>query len=1428
MSDTESVTTEESPPYTKDEITRDEKSYYWIKKINIVGINEVVEVEFSLLYKNYDDYGIERVFGTLLIWVYNEQVGDMLVETNLVAESATRSLQWVKKDESEKPYYEFETKLGNVSKESMAEAIDAKIEEINTLVENRLKELKKKEEELKKQIPDSIFQKLEDEKKTVADGEETFTFYFEGNEDRKTYGPFLFANIWVNMKGTDSMFDGWPYSTDYVSNDVITIVQEVSRWRIRNKFNNIYPRDLALLALFIFSKENKGSVEPRILAIVEDIKKRYSIEFTNDLIVSAKVNQSEENMYLTDDGTQFMLLLLGVFFKKHGKETKEEQDRMSWSGNATLLSRTPLHQAYQLLCKTQEDHFQSRYKALYVKTVYDITISGALDGWFTALPLSAQSLATLSLENRSKQTGDQSFECNACNAKNEEIYYGGWTGNEKRNKDVGNNTALCMRRLESVIKELGISVNAEEKKRNGLWLNIVGTFQQAERKRAKLTERYQITGQIDFLDYMSRYILISIDIELSRLAGYSNVPKGGKPPETLVVGELKNWWDKVKEAYKSVVSMEAANNIAKGTGDTLTGIAKSIEDETKWEDTLNAGKKIGKKAGKAVYNTAAAVLGILPSALATAGALLTKLLVWLLHTPLLTDIINTYVAEYWKKVCKQLAIKTLEKGDKNAIDILKTEDNVLKRFSFRTGNWTKLSPEEQEKIAKENQKVVQETQENLGRITLGVLNKMAQDDNYFEEWWRINAENKDGVVYKSTNQFIGALSKLRGIGPIFQVISYVGVGGLLLAFKTQLRGVKKKWANTILRLDRMYTQSKQIANSLLLLWNQGQSCLVDGKLSLIDGKFDELYAPAYIKAFENALYMAPFYALNIIAQHQRNPKKSIDFYIEDLIATGYVSTTDENLFTVNCEIIEKTTITYGVRKNIILSIAVIMTSVAVIKTGILAKAAGGIWYVIQSAIKSSAGKMIIGADVVEYWFGSAEKPDDATKQKLDNEIIEISDLSKDDQKNIFMKCLDAIQNSTVGEFVSNFGPTKFLWAYGKYAFTKFGVQSALQLSFPDSGISQTWWDNFSNTFTNKWAEWFKTSVFLQNVLRHKDRNNLIFRTRLKELINRFRVTTPSRVRQKSEKIMYHDFHDQIVYFDAIDVSEWDQTVNPFKIIIVTNFFKAYKNRNPMQSKRYTKGWTGWTENTSEQPTKECKQVIWGKIKYGRTDTRKEQDAADRRRLTKELKALRLELADARGLSRPGETSFEKRTREDQTKMWYGPTDVKKIQEKINRKESELKLLLRANPTNQQAFKVESTISSKQKKEESPLIFESTFEDDGEDLDDEGWIQEKELEEKISKKKRKLFLLNKFESTPIFELKKLEKEIKTLEDKLKKIKEGADDDDEVQILGEVKILSGRKKGDGNSFETKKKGDDEDFVDLRPKKTPKPALIRSLKF
>ena len=88
------------PPSTFDEITKDKDTptYNWIKDIEIVGIKKKVRVEFSLLYKNYDDNGILRVGGTLLIWVYNEQVGDLLVERNLLAESATRLLQWVKKD----------------------------------------------------------------------------------------------------------------------------------------------------------------------------------------------------------------------------------------------------------------------------------------------------------------------------------------------------------------------------------------------------------------------------------------------------------------------------------------------------------------------------------------------------------------------------------------------------------------------------------------------------------------------------------------------------------------------------------------------------------------------------------------------------------------------------------------------------------------------------------------------------------------------------------------------------------------------------------------------------------------------------------------------------------------------------------------------------------------------------------------------------------------------------------------------------------------------------------------------------------------------------------------------------------------------------------------------------------------------------------
>lgn len=1441
MSTTESPT--DSTPEVYDQIIVEEnptRYFFQTKQI----INEVeVEIEFFLTIEEVKDLKAK----TLLINVYDDNVGQLLAETN-VLQTGTEN-RWIKsEDEDKENHYYYRTEIGTASKEVFLKTINEKLTEIKTLVELKLKEQKKKEEEFKNQFSPAVLDQMEQEKQSEA-----YEFIFSEEENRSKYGPFLFAKIWVNMKGAETSFGSWPYSTDDVSNDVITIVQEVSRWRIRNKFNNIYPKNLALLALYIFSEENKGSVEPRILAIVEDIKKRYSTEFTNDLIIGSTLDKPEEDIVLTENGTQFIILLLGIFFIKHEKETKEEQNRRSWSGNATLLSTNPLCQAYQLLCKTQEDYFQSKYKALVIKSVYDITISGAMDNWFTPLPLSAQSLANLSIENRKLQSGEQSFECNACNGDNEEIYYGGWTGNEKRDKDKRNHTALCMRTLNSVIRDLGVSVNLEEKKRNGIWLNIVGTYEQAERKRKMLSDRYE-KGMTDIVDYWSKYFILSLDMYLSNLAGYRNIKEGKKPPEFPFpdIEKVKEWWKEVKETYGGKIVKDAAKKTkdvvvgtAKSTASAVKGIAQSTAEGTLITDSFNNAVS----AGKTTLVSAGKLLGPFSKGL----ALVYKLLVWLINTPLITNVITTYVSEYWKKICKELAIQTLEKGDKNAIDILKTEETVLKRFSFRTGDWTKLSPEEQEKMAKKHNKLVWETQENLGRITLSVLSKMANDDAFFERWWTTNAENKDGMIYRLIQWTTKLFEKIPVIGTLFSAMSYVGPSGIILVFKQQFKIAKARFADSLLRVDRMFSRVKRLYNSLLLLYDRGQSCLADGKLALVDGKFDELYAPKYIKAFENLLYMAPFYALNIIAQHQRNPQKSIDFYIEDLIENDHISTTEKNLLLVHCEKIERRSITWGMVKVFMITTGAIATSVALVKTGALAFAAGSLKYLVLKAlgVAKVAAPLILGEDIIKRLIGDSSTVDESTKQKLDNEVIKIEELAEDQQQNLFQRCLNAIQENQIGKFVSKNGIVTFLYTMCKKAFTRFGVQQSFKVFFPNSGISQTELDGLGNGFTNKWGEYIETSVFVKNVLKHKDRNNLIFRTRLLELINRFRANRPSIV-QGQAKVMYYEFHDQIVYFDAIDVSEWDQTVNPFKIMIVRDYFKAYKNRSPMQSKRENEGYVYNTYYTSERPTKECKQDIWGKIKYGRTDLRKEKVKEE---LAVALNEYASKINQSQGIKGIGFQS-ERDLR----------AKIKKLRDRLAALEG------RANSTNQPASEMKSTIGSKQKKEEFPPVFESTFEDAEEDLssDEENALDVFKIvgETRDSKKRRLNKLQKEFEKLNkgyrrkaglgLFEtlnssyinsiegretkekVEKLRKEINKLKFELRTGKEISDDkeeEDNVQILDKkeeednVQILDKKKPtikirpmtNDDTSFTNKRKIENEDVIDLtpKPKKEPKPV-------
>ena len=280
------------PPSTTDS---NEPVYQDEKILKIKGIKEKVEVEFIMFNKNYNDDGIDRVAGTLLIYIDNRRVGDMLIESNFDSESEFE--KWTPKADA----YEYETKLADRNKNAFEKYVNEKLTSIKQYVEGKLTE---KREALTKKFPEEIAEQILKENA----GEET-TFDFQNAVKDNKYGPFLFANLWLMIENKDTTVDDVPYDYEIAKAYIDQIEEAVSGWR-KNHYEDIFPPNIALFALFLFSEENKESIEPSILTVVKDIKNRCTTEISNTEIVGTKVGEDNENLILTDMGQQLMLLLI--------------------------------------------------------------------------------------------------------------------------------------------------------------------------------------------------------------------------------------------------------------------------------------------------------------------------------------------------------------------------------------------------------------------------------------------------------------------------------------------------------------------------------------------------------------------------------------------------------------------------------------------------------------------------------------------------------------------------------------------------------------------------------------------------------------------------------------------------------------------------------------------------------------------------------------------------------------------------------------------------------------------------------------------------------------------------------------------------------------------------------------------------------------
>ena len=408
--------------------------------------------------------------------------------------------------------------------------------------------------------------------------------------------------------------------------------------------HNIY-RNTDLAFLYVFSEENRLSLTPKLKETVEELETD-KLLLDNDGVFELE----DERLTLTMDGKQQCLLLLSRFFMKlleEGKLGDQPYDHHTPNGRDLQSKEYLLRRAYETLCEQQETHFQKKkneYKFPYAFSEWGMNERVSIP---RMLPLSAQSMATLTLT-----TEAGSPECMACEQGTEVFYGRGYLmGRLPREEEKGNHTGLCVKLLDSLLKEAGI---LDEQKGQPWYVNFIGTWQQAERRLKKfeeVQEKLRLSGSAlyNFIDYYSKKFILYVDVAIKKLF------------------------------------------------DISTAARESIEEETdSWAKTY-----LGEWGGT-IYEAVKKVLKV-------AGLMFYKMMSLILQSPFMFEIMVKYIKEYYDDICISLAVKNTEQtfkdGElttkKGGVDLLRTKGSVVERFFYEEGRWVTLNKEEKEKKAKE-------------------------------------------------------------------------------------------------------------------------------------------------------------------------------------------------------------------------------------------------------------------------------------------------------------------------------------------------------------------------------------------------------------------------------------------------------------------------------------------------------------------------------------------------------------------------------------------------------------------------------------------------------------------------------------------------------------------------------------------------------
>ena len=596
--------------------------------------------------------------------------------------------------------------------------------------------------------------------------------------------------------------------------------------------HNIY-RNLDLAFLFIFSEENYNALSAKLQSAVDAVD---AVDAFNE----GELFRLDENesLLLTSMGKRQSLLLLSHFFlnllDSGAMPSKTPYDRKTIESDQLRNKAFLLQRAYELLCEEQEKHFQKKineYNFPYAFSEWGMNEKVSIP---RLLPLSAQSMSTLTL---AKEGGRP--ECRPCK-KGTEVFYGrGYAmGKLERDDEKGNHTGLCIKLLDSLLEEAGI---LDEEKGQPWYVNFIGTWQQAERRLEKfeeVQEKLRLSGSAlyNFIDYYSKKFILYVDIAIKKLF------------------------------------------------DISTAARDTLEEETdSW-----AKKYLGQWGGE-IYEAVKKVLKV-------AGLMFYKFMSLILQSPFMFELMVKYIKEYYDDICISLAVKNTEqtfqdgelKTKKGGVDLLRTKGNVVERFFYEQGRWVKLNKEEKEKKAKEASSAWYGALSNQANSLFSVMGQYLNLGK-----WQKTVDAAEFANSKVFDSFLSAFEAIPIFGSILKRIGPDSIKASLVSYVTI-------YGNDM--ITKIIQQNRKIDRMIRLFvtfYYRADSCLNKGSITVKDGmQFGDLLTAKFATAFHHATFNVPYYAIIILCEEaldkQKGKKRSTELLIEELIHSSIVGATDSD------------------------------------------------------------------------------------------------------------------------------------------------------------------------------------------------------------------------------------------------------------------------------------------------------------------------------------------------------------------------------------------------------------------------------------------------------------------------------------------------------------------------------------------------------